>query len=263
MIPNAISSLVVSAHGSWQPILLEGLRAIAQNDPEYLVRLANSEYLPTDGRIFAAFCRPIEEVRYVLIGEGPYPRARSAIGLCFMDGAVESLWSDKGLSKEVNRATSLRNFIKMLLVAGGYAEADHVSGNALASVAQKAQAPGSGWSRTRVDLQNNLLDHGFLLLNATLVYRADVAPTKEAKAWLPFMQTILDGLIMHAEDGLRAAPNLVLWGKIAEQIKLLPISLQFPQVVSEHPYNLTFITNPLMQKLLGPMRLLCRATKNN
>jgi uracil-DNA glycosylase len=263
MIPDAISCLVAYAHGSWQPVLLQGLKAIAESDPEYLVQLADSNYLPTDGRIFAAFCRPLEQVRYVLIGEGPYPRAASAIGLCFMDGAVGSLWSEKGLSKEVNRATSLRNFIKMLLVTGGYAKIEHLSGDALVNVARKAQKPESGWIRTRADLQNNLLDHEFLLLNATLVYRSDVPPIKEAKAWLPFMQTILAALARNAEEKHAVPPTLVLWGKIAGQIKLLPVSVPFPQVVSEHPYNLTFIANPVMQKLFGPMHLLCRKTKTN
>jgi len=263
MIPDAIGCLVASAHASWQPVLLQGLKAIAENDPEYLVQLADSDYLPTDGRIFAAFSRPLEQVQYVLIGEGPYPRAASAIGLCFMDGAVGSLWSEKGLSKEVNRATSLRNFIKMLLVAGGYADVEHVSGDALVNVARKAQRPESDWIRTRGDLQNNLLDHDFLLLNATLVYRTEVPPIKEAKAWLPFMQTILAALAKHAEKKHAVPPTLVLWGKIAGQVKLLPISLQFSQVVSEHPYNLTFIGNPVMQKLFGPMHLLCRKAKPN
>jgi uracil-DNA glycosylase len=69
--------------------------------------------------LFAAFAQPLDRVRYVLVGEGPYPRAESATGVCFMDGAVGDLWSEAGLSKPVNRATSLRNFMKMLLVADG------------------------------------------------------------------------------------------------------------------------------------------------
>ena len=42
-----------------------------------------------------------------------------ANGYAFWDAAVNELWSDNGLSKAVNRATSLRNFIKMLLVTEG------------------------------------------------------------------------------------------------------------------------------------------------
>ncbi len=256
LIPPAISAALASVDSSWQPVVRAGLEAVARYDPAYLPGLASGDYLPTGGRIFAAFSRPLDQVRYVLFGEGPYPRAASAIGLCFMDGAVDSLWSEQGLSKQVNRATSLRNFMKMLLVAGGHADPRHLSGDALAAVAQRAQADGSGWSRTRADLQDNLLDNGFLLLNATLVYRPEVPPLKEAKAWQPFMEVVLTALVKHAEDRHVAPPTLVLWGKIAGQLDALPISARFPKVVSEHPYNLTFIQNPLMQKLFGPMHLL-------
>jgi uracil-DNA glycosylase len=48
----------------------------------------------------------------------------------------------------------------------------------------------------------------------------------------------------------------VLWGKIAEQLKGLEVTAQFPHAVSEHPYNLSFIGNDTMQKLFGPMHLL-------
>lgn len=258
LIPAAISAALASIHPSWQPVLREGLEAMARNDPAYLPGLAAGDYLPTEGRIFAAFSRPLEQVRYVLIGEGPYPRAASAIGVCFMDGAVDSLWSEQGLSKPVNRATSLRNFMKMLLVAGGYADPKHLSGDALAPVAQQAQAGDSGWIRTRAELQEKLLDNGFLLLNATLVYRPEVPPVREAKAWQVFMETVLVALARQAEEKHRAPPTLVLWGKIAGQLDALPVSAQFPKVVSEHPYNLTFIANPVMQKLFGPMHLLRR-----
>src|SRR5512132_159390 len=116
-IPQAIEDALGLAHASWRPILRRGLEAMLEADPGYLSTLAADDYLPTQGRIFAAFAQPLDKVRYVLVGEGPYPREQSATGVCFMDGAVELLWSEKGLSKQVNRATSLRNFMKMLLVA--------------------------------------------------------------------------------------------------------------------------------------------------
>jgi uracil-DNA glycosylase len=188
-------------------------------------------------------------VRYVLVGEGPYPRAESATGVCFMDGAVGALWSETGLSKPVNRATSLRNFLKMLLVADGRLDAGDTSGAALAPVASKARADGS--IQTLAELQQNLTRHGFLLLNAALVFRPHVPPVIEARAWLPFLQTVLAAL---ADTGTRA--KLVLWGKIAEQLRKLPECAALEQVVSEHPYNLSFITHAGMQELFGPMQLL-------
>lgn len=252
-VPSALLDLCASADPSWHAILKDGLHAIAAVDPLYLEALAQDNYLPTEGRLFAAFKQPLTAVRYVLVGEGPYPRAASATGVCFMDGAVGSLWSDKGLSKQVNRATSLRNFMKMLLVADGQVAADHTSGDALLEIAAKAQADQSGTIQTLADLQDNLTTQGFLLLNASLVFRSHVAPVKDAKAWKPFFETVLKGLAAGSGDAL---PTLVLWGKIAEQLHALPVVARFPHAVAEHPYNLTFIAHSGMQKLFGDMQLL-------
>ncbi len=253
-IPAAILDCLSLAHLSWQAILLDGLHKVAAADPAYLPALALDTYLPTDQRLFAAFSLPLDAVRYVLVGEGPYPRAASATGVCFMDGAVGELWSETGLSKPVNRATSLRNFLKMLLVADGQLQADATSGAALAPVAEQARA--GEFIGTLAQLQANLLAEGFLLLNASLVFRPQVPPPVDAKAWMPFLKTVLAAL---AGSGAQ----LVLWGKIAEQLKNLPEAQALGQLSAEHPYNLSFINHAGMQGLFGPMRLLrARAGKN-
>ena len=253
ILPSAILAALELADPSWQPILLRGLEAVAAADPQYLPNLSEDAYLPTENRLFAAFAQPLDKVRFVLVGEGPYPRPESATGVCFMDGAVGSLWSEAGLSKQVNRATSLRNFMKMLLVADGQLNIEETGGTAMAPVAAKALATGSMTIRTLADLQGNLTRHGFLLLNAALVFRPHVPPVKEAKAWRPFLQVVLTALVQ------RDAPvTLVLWGKIAEQLQALPDVGRFPQIVSEHPYNLSFIGHAGMQNLFGTMHLLDR-----
>ncbi|SHG54648.1 uracil-DNA glycosylase [Massilia sp. CF038] len=248
-IPPILIDALSRAHPSWQPHLRAGLEAVAHANPAYLPALALDDYLPTDQRLFAAFALPLSAVRYVLVGEGPYPRAESATGVCFMDGAVGSLWCESGLSKPVNKATSLRNFMKMLLVAEGRLAAGDTGGAAMAPVAARAAADGS--IQTLAELQDNLTGQGFLLLNASLVFRKTVAPVVDARAWLPFLQTILAALLGNA-----TAPTLVLWGKIAEQIRKLPDVEQFPQLVSEHPYNLSFIEHAGMQDFFRPMKLL-------
>lgn len=248
-IPPVILDALSRADTSWQPYLRKGLEAVARANPTYLPALAADIYLPTEQRLFAAFAQPLQSVRYVLVGEGPYPRTESATGVCFMDGAVGNLWCESGLSKPVNKATSLRNFIKMLLVADGKLQPGDTSGAALAPVA--ATAGSDGAIQTLAQLQDNLTVHGFLLLNASLVFRPHVAPAIDARAWLPLVQVVLDAMREHGQP-----PTLVLWGKIAEQLKKLPGIERFPQVVSEHPYNLTFINHPEMQNLFKPMRLL-------
>ena len=260
-VPYAILDAIKLAHPSWRPILQLGLNALSQADSVYLGSLDQDDYLPNSGRLFAAFSQPIDEVRYVLVGEGPYPRAESATGFCFMDGAVGELWSENGLSKKVNRATSLRNFMKMLLVADGKLSASKTSGDAVSNVAQEAKATGSRMIQMLVDLQDNLHRHGFLLLNATPVYRPHVQPAKESKAWVPFIQTVLEALASHADANKKPPPMLVLWGKIAEKLIAIPASEHFPRLVSEHPYNLSFITNLSMQSLFGPMHLLDKSNE--
>ncbi|MGV8894278.1 MAG: uracil-DNA glycosylase [Burkholderiaceae bacterium] len=254
-IPTTILDALAGAHASWQLILRDGVQAVAVADPAYLPALVNGPYLPTEGRLFAAFAQPLDAVRYVLVGEGPYPRAESATGVCFMDGAVAGLWSalpDGGLSKPVNKATSLRNFIKMLLVADGQLQVENTSGAAMASVALKARAIGSTLVQTLADLQRNLLAQGFLLLNASLVFRAEVQPAKDARAWLPFLEVVLQALKARAVP----VPTLILWGKIAERLQPLRVIDAFPQVLSEHPYNLSFIAHAQMQALFGSLHLL-------
>ncbi len=248
-IPDAIINALDLADASWRPHLLRGLEAVAAGNPAYLPALAMDDYLPTQGRLFAAFAQPLGRVRYVLVGEGPYPRAASATGVCFMDGAVGDLWSDTGLSTPANRATSLRNFMKMLLVADGQLQLEDTGGAAMAPVA--AAARGNGSIQMLPQLQDNLTKQGFLLLNAALVFRKHVAPVVDARAWLPFLQTVLGVLA-----GQPAPPTLVLWGKIAEQLRKLPGTEHLPQVVAEHPYNLSFIGHQGMQRLFGPMELL-------
>lgn len=254
-IPAPILQALDRADPSWRPILLNGLEAIAAANPRYLPELALDNYLPTELRLFAAFQLPLPQVRYVLVGEGPYPRAESATGVCFMDGAVGSLWSGEeggGLSKPVNKATSLRNFLKMLLVADGQLSPDNCAGAALADVAARAR-DGSA-IQTLADMQEKLTAQGFLLVNASLVFRPHVAPAKDAQAWLPFFETVMAGLAVAAQT----LPTMVLWGKIAEQLNRLPVMRLFPQIVAEHPYNLSFISNGKMHALFGPMRLLSR-----
>jgi uracil-DNA glycosylase len=246
-IPSAILDALSMADASWQPILRQGLEAVMRANPSYLPQLAQDHYLPTGQRIFAAFALPLPAVRYVLVGEGPYPRAESATGVCFMDGAVGSLWCDAGLSKPVNKATSLRNFMKMLLVADGMLNAAETGGAAMAPVA--ARSASEGMIQTLAQLQERLTAHGFLLLNASLVFRPHVKPIVDARAWVPFLQTVLAAL-------QQTRPTLVLWGKIAEQLQKLPETAGLPQIVSEHPYNLTFIHHQGMQDFFRPMRLL-------
>ncbi|MBC3934962.1 uracil-DNA glycosylase [Undibacterium sp. CY7W] len=252
-LPEEIRLSLQHAHPSWHAVLEQGLLALQQAQPAYLTELCAQPYLPTQHRLFAAFSVPRDQVRYVLIGEGPYPREQSATGVSFMDGAVSEIWSSTGLSKKVNRATSLRNFFKMLLVADGYLDESATTGDAMQGVAQIAGQANSPLIQHLDELQQKMQQQGFLLLNASLVFRDHVAPVKDGQSWLPFLQVVLHALAQTPSD---SAPALVLWGKIAEQVRKIPEASCFTHIIAEHPYNLSFIGNKQMQDFFRPMQLL-------
>lgn len=243
------------AHPSWQPHLKNGLDAVHAANPSYLANLECAHFLPTQDRIFAAFSQAIDDVRYVLIGEGPYPREESATGICFMDGGVDALWSEDGLAKKLNRATSLRNFMKMLLVAEGLLDEALTTKEAVAKARHLGMQQQPPLIERLAQLQENLFRQGFLLLNASLVFRADVPPAQDAKAWLPFLCVILSALTAKNENR-KCEVELVLWGKIAEQVRAMQESRLFSLIIAEHPYNLSFVTNKSMQAFFKPMQLL-------
>ena len=159
--------------------------ALSEVSPDYkLSLLQDSNWLPGKDKLFNAFSLPLNQLKVILFGESPYPRAVSANGYAFYDANVSALWSDTGFSKTVNRATSLRNILKMLLLAEGLLHAEDLSQQAIARLDK------SKFIQTLPQLFDRLHQHGFLLLNASLVLSQK--PVKvDTKAWQPFMSKLL------------------------------------------------------------------------
>lgn len=208
---------------------------------DYLRQLKRDDsWLPGAKRLLAAFSLSLENVHFVLVGESPYPRATSANGYAFWDDSVESLWSSSGLSKQVNRATSLRNWIKMLLLARGDLGMD-LSQQAIATI-DKTHLVQSAEQFFR-----GMMNKGILLLNASLVYSEGKVPF-HAREWRPFLMSVLDQIAT-----TKPKAELILFGKLAECIPQdkLPVGL-----ISEHPYNVSFITNTRVLNFFKPLDLL-------
>ncbi|GAB4392857.1 MAG: uracil-DNA glycosylase [Gammaproteobacteria bacterium] len=230
---------------SWYPLLQHALCYLPTGYIEELA-LSSDNWLPGKNAIFNAFSLPLSQTQYILFGESPYPRPESANGYAFWDGRVKNIWSSNGLSKEVNRATSLRNIIKMLLVSSN-----------ILTPAQCTQPQISKINKTYLindlnDLFNNLLNNGFLLLNASLVL-SQRKVQHDAKAWLPVIEQLL--LQVFAQ---RPSIQLILFGKIAQTINTLPIAHNFKQIQSEHPYNISFIQNSTIIEFFRQFNLLYR-----
>jgi uracil-DNA glycosylase len=222
--------------------------ALAKMDAGYLNQLYTSqEWLPGADKIFNAFSIPVDKVNYVLFGESPYPRAQSANGYAFWDAAVKDIWSETGLSKPVNRATSLRNIMKMLLVTEGLLTPENTSQDEIAKVNKDSLV------QTSQEFFNNLLQHGFLMLNATPVLQINKV-RQDARAWKPFLKTVLDFLLAK-----RPSAELILLGNIANEIDPLITTPHTKKLYAEHPYNITFIHNPEIIDFFKPLHLLMRA----
>jgi uracil-DNA glycosylase len=233
-----LSKSVECIHPQWRGMLEHALLDV---DPCYLQELEQTPYFyPDIELLFAAFSHPLSSVRYILLGESPYPRASSANGYAFWDASVSHLWSATGLSKDVNRATSLRNFIKMLLHARGDLKNDF-SQQAIARLDK------SKYLQTAPQLFGALIHQGFLLLNASLVY-SEERVSYNANHWRPFMRNLLQQLATYNPD-----LKLILFGRIAAT---LVGTANFSSLIAEHPYNLSFITNSKVLDFFRPMNLL-------
>jgi len=229
-------------HHSWKEILK---RAYDQLDLEYRVFLEkDNTFFPDRKNYLNAFgTLPKEEVKYVLFGQDPYPRRESAGGYAFIDEKVTTLFSDKGLSKEVNRATSLRNFIKMALLARGDITVDDTSQTAISRIDKTALI--ESICQLRINFEKN----GVLLLNTSLIFTDKKSSSRHVKSWRPFMHSLLNDLRVNA-------PKLILFGAHAQALKKsLPLE-SFETIEVEHPYNHTFIYNEKVLNLFRPMNLL-------
>jgi uracil-DNA glycosylase len=239
---------LAGVHPEWREILA---RALATIDSEYLRALLDDDrWLPGPEQLLAAFRRDRSGVRYLLIGESPYPRRESANGIAFYDAAVGELWSAQGLSKAVNRATSLRNIVKTALLAEGLLRKDadgKISQPMIAGVDKRRLI------RSLDELFANLQQAGFLMLNATPVLHPQRKPALEARYWQAFLEQLLASIAVQSGQPI----TMLLWGKIARQVDAIPASASYRKLICEHPYNLSFIDNPQMQALfaqLAPLR---------
>ncbi len=233
-----------AAHPSWHTCLTDALEKM---DPVYLEELyCATNWLPKHNNIFNAFSLPLHQTQYVLFGESPYPREASANGYAFWDAAVLELWSETGLSKTVNRATSLRNIIKMLLIAEGKLNPNETTQPDIAKLSKDDLV------QTNEEFFHNFLSRGFLLLNATPVLRPNQVQ-KDARAWHPFAKHILHFIIEK-----RPEVQFILLGNIANSIEKLISHAEITRLYAEHPYNISFIQNPDIIRFFRPLHLLLK-----
>ena len=223
---------------SWQASFSAAYNMLSTDFKQYL---ANNNYLPEHNRLFAALQIPRQRVKFILVGESPYPRAQSANGMAFWDADVGNLWAASGLSKAVNRATSLRNIIKMLLNAAGLINKPYTQ-DAIALLCKK------NLIQTIDELFANMLARGFLLINASMTWSSNQTKAWHAKHWQPFINSLLLDIVANNPE-----VKIILLGKIAAHLNFLPSQ---NCLIAEHPYVLSFIENPEIINFFAPLNLL-------
>jgi uracil-DNA glycosylase len=231
-------------HNSWHTIIEKAYHALA---PEYRKFLKDDlHYFPDKYNFLNAFkTLPKQEMHYILFGHEPYPLKESAGGYAFIDMKVKKIFDEKGLSKEVNHATSLKNFIKMALIAKGSLHPLHTTQEAIRRI------PKEGLIETIEELRGNFEKNGVLLLNRALIFTQKEASKQHIEAWQPFIVSLLQALV-------NEKITLILLGNHAKALgKLLPLD-RFKQIVLEHPHNASFISNQDVLKLFRPMDLLAK-----
>jgi uracil-DNA glycosylase len=227
---------------SWNDILNQAFEALDKEYQEFLDK--DSGYIPNKDNYLNAFkTLPLEDVKYILFGQDPYPRVESASGYAFIDSNVKTLFAPNGLSKEVNKATSLRNFIKMLLVSMGRLSTQDTSQQAIARI------PKDDLINSIDELRINFEKNGVLLLNMALVFTDKKDSTKHIKEWRGFIEVLLSKL-------QNRDITLILFGNHAKDIQKRFDLSSFHIIHTPHPYNTSFITNKDAQNLFGSMKLL-------
>ena len=234
------------SQGTWETLLAKAYDALDEKYQRFLEE--DQDYFPSQEHYFNAFkTLPKDKVKYILFGQDPYPRKQSAGGYAFIDTNVKQLFSESGLSKEVNRATSLRNFMKMALLARGDLKEDTTQESI--SKVDKTDLINS------IDaLRENFEKNGVLLLNTALIFTDKKSSTRHIKSWRPFVQSLLSSLE-------KDAPKLILFGTHAKDLKKKFSLDKFEIIEMEHPYNTTFIHNKKALELFGNMDLLRKEKK--
>ncbi len=234
----------MNIHKTWQNIINNALNSL---DKEYLKYLQSwGDFFPDRDNFLNAFkSLDRKNTKAILFGQDPYPRQESATGFAFIDGLVEEIFTPTGFSKRVNRATSLRNFLKMQLKAGGYLT-DDVSQEAIARLDK------TNLISSIFDLRDNFHSQGTLLLNTSLIFTQKKDITKHMKNFKPFMKSLLESLKQREIE-------LILFGNEAKKIeKILPKEHKFILFKAPHPYNVSFISDESVLKYFGQKRLLER-----
>lgn len=172
-------------------------------------------------------------VRIIIIGQDPYPRAESAVGISFLDGAVESFQSPR-------LAPSVKHILQAILVS------------------RKLMSPQDSVDTMRAVLKDNIdgtqtewftslaTQCGVLWLNRSLTFGGKDPKTLQVHLtfWKPVIETILEEVVQ-----ARVGSGLIvlLWGAKAADLRPILVGLankhkncSMKLLLNVHPLGHTF-----------------------
>jgi uracil-DNA glycosylase len=231
---------------SWRQFIEQAWNCL---DSSYVEKLAaNTKWLPLDrAKLFAPFTQiDRNKTHWLLIGESPYPRQKSAVGVAFFDGDIGKLWDGKNwFSKPVAKATSLLNLLKAILLADGRLQIGATNKKDV------LRACLTGYITDNNDLFSNFFAMGVLPFNSTpVLYPTDDRRFKHtsyhANAWCPFNDRLLQCLV--ADGG--HIPTILGFGPFSDPIVREARRLNIKCITAEHPRMQRFISNVCVQRWL-------------
>ena len=143
--------------------------------------------------------------------------------------------------------------MKMLLVADGQLDVGRHRRRGAGADRRRGRAAEAACIQTLAELQDKLLAQGFLLLNASLVFRKHVAPV-DGRARLAAVPARRVRGAGGAQTRDEADPGAVGQDRRATEQSAGSSSASRTSAPSI-PYNLSFIGHDGMQALFGPMQL--------
>ena len=177
---------------------------------------------------------PPKDINVIIFGQDPYPRAESAIGVAFNDGAIRQ-WNDK-------YPPSFANLIKNVLYGYGMISTDQGIADVRKILAAKAIAPPPAWFK-------HTIQNGVCWLNTSLTFTStDLSVLAvHLKFWKPIIEGIISALIDAKRELKATNPDVglvfVMWGGHAQKLQKLiekinqskspQIKLEF--VTASHP----------------------------
>ncbi|KAL0236758.1 hypothetical protein PCE1_000156 [Barthelona sp. PCE] len=157
------------------------------NIDNFIVSDVSSGIWPDSNNIFNALNdMDPKQVRYVVLGQDPYPRPVSATGISFFDGEVLD-WQGK-------MSPSIRNIIKSILISRDLCEPD-------TKVAQMRQTISSINFPQPQEFFDRTRKNGTLWLNTSLTFGGKAAKTlrEHLNFWKPTINTIIEHVIAESE----------------------------------------------------------------